>query len=57
MQEREWRRKSYEDDSGKQPYCVMDILPIQVPANGSGQYFKVEQYNLNIGNGTQNQRK
>jgi len=35
----------------------MDILPIQVPANGSGQYFKVEQYNLNIGNGTQNQRK
>ena len=31
----------------KQPYYVMDILPMQVPANGGGQYFKVEQYYLN----------
>lgn len=25
----------------------MDILPMQVPADGGGQYFKVEQYYLN----------
>lgn len=31
----------------KQPYCVMDILPWQVSADGGGQYFKVEQYYLN----------
>ena len=30
----------------KRPYYVMDILPMQVPADG-GQYFKVEQYYLN----------
>ena len=30
-----------------QPYYVMDILPMQVPADGGGQYFKVEQYYLN----------
>lgn len=31
----------------KRPYYVMDILPMQVPADGGGQYFKVEQYYLN----------
>ena len=30
----------------EQPYCVVDILPRQVPADGGGQYFKVEQYYL-----------
>ena len=30
----------------KQPYYVMDILPMQVPADGGGQYFKVERYYL-----------
>ena len=30
-----------------QPYYVMDILPKQVPADGGGQYFKVERYYLN----------
>lgn len=28
----------------ERPYHVMDILPMQVPADGGGQYFKVEQY-------------
>ena len=26
------------------PYCIIDILPCQVPANKGGQYFKVEHY-------------
>ena len=30
----------------EQSYYVMDILPMQVPADGSGQYFKVEKYYL-----------
>lgn len=30
-----------------QPYYIVDILPMQVPANSGGQYFKVEQYYLN----------
>lgn len=30
-----------------QPYYIMDILPMQVPADGGGQYFRVEQYYLN----------
>lgn len=30
----------------EQPYYVMDILPMQVPADSGGQYFKVEQYYL-----------
>ncbi len=28
------------------PYCVIDILPKQVPADGRGQYFRVEKYFL-----------
>ena len=28
------------------PYWVIDILPKQVPANGKGQYFKIEKYYL-----------
>ncbi|MBQ1634487.1 MAG: hypothetical protein II050_07340 [Bacteroidaceae bacterium] len=28
----------------KKPYWVIDILPKQVPANGRGQYFKIEKY-------------
>lgn len=35
------------DDLVNQPYYIMDILPMQVPADGGGQYFKVEQYYLN----------
>ena len=31
----------------EQPYYVMDMLPMQVPADGGGQYFKVEEYYLN----------
>ena len=31
----------------QQPYYVMDILPRQVPADGGGQYFKVEKFYLN----------
>ena len=31
----------------ERPYCVVDILPMQVPAGGGGQYFRVEQYYLN----------
>ena len=30
----------------EQPYYIMDILPMQVPADSGGQYFKVEQYYL-----------
>ena len=30
----------------EQSYYVMDILPMQVPADGGGQYFKVEKYYL-----------
>ena len=30
----------------EQPYYVMDILPMQVPADSGGQYFKVEEYYL-----------
>lgn len=26
------------------PYWVIDILPQQVPADGQGQYFKIEEY-------------
>ena len=26
------------------PYWIIDILPMQVPAGGAGQYFTVEQY-------------
>ena len=29
------------------PYWIIDILPRQVPAEGGGQYFSVEQYILN----------
>ena len=28
------------------PYCVIDILPRQVPADSRGQYFKIEKYFL-----------
>ena len=28
------------------PYWVIDILPKQVPADGKGQYFRIEQYFL-----------
>ena len=28
------------------PYWVIDILPKQVPADGKGQYFKIEKYYL-----------
>ena len=28
------------------PYWVIDILPKQVPADGRGQYFKIEKYYL-----------
>ena len=28
------------------PYWVIDILPKQVPADGRGQYFKIEEYYL-----------
>ena len=31
----------------EQPYYIMDVLPMQVPAEGGGQYFRVEQYFLN----------
>lgn len=34
------------DDLLEKSYWIMDILPQQVPANGGGQYFKVEQYYL-----------
>lgn len=34
------------DDILEKPYWIMDILPMQVPANSGGQYFKVEQYYL-----------
>ena len=30
----------------EQSYYVMDILPMQVPADDGGQYFKVEKYYL-----------
>lgn len=28
------------------PFWVIDILPKQVPADGKGQYFKIEKYYL-----------
>ena len=28
------------------PYCVIDILPKQVPADGKGQYFRIEKFFL-----------
>lgn len=28
----------------EKPYCIIDILPKQVPANSEGQYFRVEHY-------------
>ncbi len=28
----------------KQPYWIIDLLPCQVPAHSSGQYFAIEQY-------------
>ena len=34
------------DDIFEKPYWIMDILPMQVPPHGGGQYFKVEQYYL-----------
>ena len=34
------------DELIEKTYWIMDILPQQVPANGGGQYFKVEQYYL-----------
>ena len=30
----------------EKPYWVIDILPKQVPANGQGQYFKIEEFFL-----------
>ena len=30
----------------KRPYWVIDILPKQVPADGKGQYFRIEKYFL-----------
>ena len=30
------------------PYWVIDILPKQVPADGQGQYFKIEEYWLRV---------
>lgn len=35
------------EDLFERPYYVVDILPMQVPADSGGQYFKVEQYYLN----------
>lgn len=35
------------EDLLERPYSVVDILPRQVPTDGGGQYFKVEQYYLN----------
>lgn len=29
------------------PYWVVDLLPYQVPADGEGQFFRIEQYVLN----------
>ena len=34
------------DNYLEKPYWVIDILPKQVPANGQGQYFKIEEYFL-----------
>ena len=34
------------DELIEKTYWIMDILPQQVPANGGGLYFKVEQYYL-----------
>ena len=34
------------DNYLEKPYLVIDILPKQVPANGQGQYFKIEEYFL-----------
>ena len=34
------------EDLLERPYFIVDILPMQVPADGGGQYFKVEQYYL-----------
>ena len=34
------------DDFLEKPYWVIDILPKQVPANGGGQYFKIEEFYL-----------
>lgn len=28
------------------PYCIIDILPCQVPQDSAGQYFRVEKYFL-----------
>lgn len=30
----------------EKPYCLIDILPYQVPADAKGQYFSIEQYFL-----------
>lgn len=30
----------------KEPYCIIDILPKQVPSESAGQYFAVEQFFL-----------
>ena len=30
----------------EKPYCLIDILPHQVPADAKGQYFSIEQYFL-----------
>ena len=27
-------------------YCIIDILPEQVPAGGAGQYFRIEKFFL-----------
>lgn len=32
------------DDLLQKPYWIIDILPKQVPADSSGQYFAVEKY-------------
>lgn len=34
------------EDYLERPYWVIDILPKQVPANGRGQYFKIEKFYL-----------
>lgn len=34
------------EDRLNKPYWIVDPLPKQVPANGEGQFFKVEQYLL-----------
>jgi len=34
------------DDFTERPYCVVDILPRQVPTDSGGQYFAVERWLL-----------